>query len=176
VGRVKILRIDGSFAGELLSGFETDVCGAIASGSHIVLDMSSTACIGVDGLGTLIRLLTAARRWKRELWLAGLHPFLLRVVRGARLGRSFRMAPSVAEALRRIEPELPPAPQLGSDWEFCRIGGQLVPIHAHEIPDVYRQVQHMLKQRVIIEPISIGSSESQDKDRLVRELIPVDAG
>jgi N-acetylglucosaminyldiphosphoundecaprenol N-acetyl-beta-D-mannosaminyltransferase len=174
-GTARVLRIHGSFTGALLSGFETDVCGAIASGSHIVLDLSSTTCIGVDGLGTLIRLLTATRRWKRELWLAGLHPFLLRVVRGARLGRSFRMASSVAEALRRIEPELPPVP-LGSDWEFCRIGGQLVPIHAHEIPEVYLQVQQMLKQRVIVESISVGSSESQDKDRVVRELIPVDAG
>jgi hypothetical protein len=86
------------------------------------------------------------------------------------------MASSVAEALRRIEPELPPVPQLGSDWEFCRIGGQLVPIHAHEIPEVYLQVQQMLKQRVIGESISAGPSESHDKDRLVRELIPVDAG
>lgn len=176
VGVASVLRIDGNFTGALLSRFEADVRSAIVSGSHIVLDMSSTTCIGADALGTLIRLLTAARRWKRELWVTGLHPFLLWVVRGARLGRSFRMAPRVAEALRRIEPELLPVPGAGKDWAFCRIGGQLVPIHAHEVPDVYRQVQHMLTQKVTIDPISIGSSDGQDKDRLVRELIPVDAG
>ena len=176
VGGVRVVRIDGSFTGELLSRFESDVRGVIASGSHIVLDMSLTACIGVDALGTLIRLLTAARRWKRELWLAGLHPNLLRVVRGSRVGRSFRMAPCVSEALRRIEPEMTAVPQLGCEWEFCRIGGQLVPIHAREIPDVYRQVQHMLNHRAVIDPISTGSSDVQDKDRLVPELIAIDAG
>jgi hypothetical protein len=39
------------------------------------------------------------------------------------------------------------------------------------MPDVYRQVHIMLKQRAMIDPISITSSESQEKDRLIRELI-----
>jgi N-acetylglucosaminyldiphosphoundecaprenol N-acetyl-beta-D-mannosaminyltransferase len=176
VGAVRVLRIDGSFTGSLLAQFEKDVCGAIVSGYHIVLDMSETAYIGADALGTLIRLLTTARRWKRELWIAGLDPLLCRVVRASRLGRFFRMAPRVAEALRRIEPEQAPVSAFGKDWAFCRIGGQLVPIHAHEMPDVYRQVEHMLKQRVTIEPISIMSSDGSDMDRPIRELIPVDAG
>ena len=174
IGPAEVLRIDGHLTGAQLRRFETDVRSAIVSGSHVVLDMSSTAYIGADALGTLIHLLTAARRWKRELWLAGLHPFLLRVVRTARLDRSIRMAPRVAEALRRIEPDLAPDQQCGKDWAFCRIGGQLVPIHAQEMPDVYRQVQVMLKQRVMIDSISITSSESHDKDRLTRDLIAVD--
>jgi N-acetylglucosaminyldiphosphoundecaprenol N-acetyl-beta-D-mannosaminyltransferase len=176
IGPVEVLRIDGHLTGAQLPRFETDVRRAIVSGSHVVLDMSSTAYIGADALGTLIHLLTAARRWKRELWLAGLHPFLLRVVRTARLDRSIRIAPRVAEALRRIEPDLAPDQQYGKDWAFCRIGGQLVPIHAQEMPDVYRQVQVMLEQRVMIDPISITSSESHDKDRLTRDLIAVDVG
>ncbi len=176
VGTAKVLRIDGNFTGVLLSRFENDVRSAIVSGSHIVLDMSKTTYIGADALGTLIRLLSAARRWKRELWVTGLHPLMLWVVRGARLGRSFRMAPRVAEALRRIEPELAPDSRLGKEWALCRIGGRLVPIHAHEIPDVYRQVQDMFQQRVMIEPNSTVSSDSQDRDRPIRELIAVDAG
>ena len=177
VGKARVLRIEGSFTGALLSRFETDVCSAIASGSHIVLDMSKTACIGADALGTLIHLSNAARRWNRELWLAGLHPLLLRVVRAARLGSCFRTARHVAEALRRIEPDLGAAPLLGQDdWAFCRIGGQLVPIHAHEVPDVYRQVRLMLEQKVTIDPLSIASSENLDKVRPTRELIAVDAG
>jgi len=171
VGTTKVLRIVGNFTGALLSRFEADVRSAIVSGSHIVLDMSSTASIGADALGTLIRLVADARRRKRELWVTGLHPFLLWVVRGARLGRSFRMAPHVAEALRRIEPESLPALQPGKDWAFCRIGGQLVPIHANEMPDVYRQVQQMLKQRGTDEPFPIMSADTQDKERSVRQLI-----
>jgi len=176
VGAAKVLRIDGNFAGALLSRFETDACSAIVSGSHLVLDMSATAYIGADALGVLIRLLSTARRWKRELWLAGLHPVLRWVIRAARVDRSIRTAHRVAEALRRIEPELVPASQFGKDFAFCRIGGQLVPIRDQEMPDVYRQVHLMLKQRVMVDPISTMSSENQEKDRLIRELIAVDAG
>ncbi|MGA7241547.1 MAG: WecB/TagA/CpsF family glycosyltransferase [Terracidiphilus sp.] len=176
IGPAKVLRIDGHLTGAQLPRFETDVRSAIVSGSHVVLDMSSTAYIGADALGTLIRLLTVARSRKRELWIAGLHPFLLRVVRAARLDHSIRIAPRVEEALRRIEPELAPIHQFGKDWAFCRIGGQLVPIHAHEVPDVYRQVKQMLKLRAMGEPISIMSSDSEDKEPLIRELIAVDAG
>ena len=176
VGPAKVLRIDGHLTGAQLPRFETDVRTAIVSGSHVVLDMSSTTYIGADALGTLIHLVTVARRWKRELWLAGLHPLLLRVIRTSRLDGSIRIAPRVAEALRRIEPEQTPGQQFGKDWAFCRIGGQLVPIHAQEMPDVYRQVQVMLRQRVMIDPMSITSSESQEKDRSTRDLIPVDAG
>ncbi len=169
VGPTTILRIDGHLTGAQLPRFETDVRTAIVSGSHVVLDMSSTVYIGADALGSLIHLLTVARRWKRELWLAGLHPFLLRVVRTSRLDRSIRIAPRVAEALRRIEPDLGIHPPPGQDWAFFRVGGQLVPIHANEVPDVYRQVRLMLQQRVTIDPMS---SENQDTDG----LIPVDAG
>jgi N-acetylglucosaminyldiphosphoundecaprenol N-acetyl-beta-D-mannosaminyltransferase len=173
VGAAKVLRIDGNFTGALLPRFENDARSAIVSGSHVVLDMSATAYIGADALGALIHLLSTARRWKRELWLAGLHPLLRWVVRAARVDRSIRTAPRVAEALRRIEPEHVPVPQFGKDFALCRIGGRLVPIHAQEMPDVYRQVQFMLKQRVAIDPISIMSSENQEQDRLIRELMPL---
>jgi len=98
------------------------------------------------------------------------------VVRAGRLDRSIRTATRVAEALRRIEPELVPIPQFGNDFALCRIGGQLVPIHAQEMADVFRQVHLMLKQTVTIDPASIISPESQEKDRQIRKLIAVDAG
>jgi len=148
---------------------------AILSGSHVVLDMSKTAYIGADAMGTLIHLLSVARRWKRELWLTGLHPFLLWVVRAAQLELSFRMAPAVAEALRRIEPEIAALPQFGDDWALCRIGGQWVPIHSHEMPELYRQVPLLLKQRVLVEPISVMSSGSHQEEGMISELVPVDA-
>jgi N-acetylglucosaminyldiphosphoundecaprenol N-acetyl-beta-D-mannosaminyltransferase len=176
VGAAQVFRIEGNFTGELVSRFEADVRSATGGGSHIVLDLSGTTSIGADALGTLVRLLSAARRWKRELWLAGLHGPMRRVLRAAKLGRSFRTAPSVAEALRRIEPELTPAPELGSDWAFCRIGGRLVPIHAHEIPEVYRQVQDMLQQRATSEPVAIVASDGAEKSQRLGELIALDTG
>jgi N-acetylglucosaminyldiphosphoundecaprenol N-acetyl-beta-D-mannosaminyltransferase len=176
VGPAKVLRIDGDFTGALLPRFEAEVRGAIISGSHVVLDMSRTAYIGADALGTLIHLLSVARRWKRELWLAGLDPLLIWVIRSAQLGTSFRIAPQVAEALRRIEPEMVPVPQFSEDHAFCRIGGQLVPIHTQEMPELYRQIALLLKQKEAAEPISIMSSAVMNQDALIQELIPADAG
>lgn len=177
VGAVKVFHVDGDLTGALLPRFEADVLGAMVAGSHIVLDMSAIAYLGADALGALIRLLSIAHRLKRELWLAGLNPLMRWVIGAARLDRSIRIVARVAEALRRIEPELASVPKLGSDWGVCRIGGQMVPIHAHEMADVYHQVQLMLKQRALVEPNSVPFSESRNNDdRLIRDLIAVDAG
>jgi anti-anti-sigma factor len=170
VGAATVLGIDGDFTGSLLERFEAEGRNAIVSGSHVVIDMSKTAYIGADALGTLIHLLNLARHWKRELWLAGLHPFLLRVIRAAQLGPSFRIAPKVAEALRRIEPELLPVPQPGKDWAFCRIGGVMIPIHFQEVPEVYRQVQLLLDQRPMVEPTAGMWSCDQDKNASTQKL------
>jgi len=171
VGTAMVLRIDGDFTGSLLPQFEADVRSTVLSGSHVVLDMSNTSYIGADALGSLIYVMNIARCWKRELWLAGLHPFLARVIRAAQLRPSFRTAPQVAEALRRIEPEL--IPSFGKGWEFCRIGGQLIPIPAQEMPEVYRQVRQLLKQRAAAGSVSIMSS-SHDNDARMLELVTVD--
>ena len=166
MGPAKVLRIKGSFTGELVPRFEADVRRDFLAGSHVVLDLSETTYIGADALGTLIHLQSAARRWKRELWLTCLNGFLRRIVRAARLGTSFRIATHVAEALRRIEPELAPVPL------FFRIGEQLVPIQTREMPGVYRQVRLQLHQRMALEPIPILSSESQEQRVLTQLLLP----
>jgi len=85
------------------------------------------------------------------------------------------MAPHVAEALRRIEPELAPVPILGEECAFFRVGGQLVPIHTREMPEVYRQVRLLLQQRMTVEPISIMSSDSQEQKALAQELLSADS-
>jgi N-acetylglucosaminyldiphosphoundecaprenol N-acetyl-beta-D-mannosaminyltransferase len=157
IGTAVVLRIDGDFTGALLPDFESDVRSAVLSGSHVVLDMSNTGYIGADALASLIYVMNVARSWKRELWLAGLDRLLVQVVGAARLRVFFRMAPKVAEALRRIQPEMIPVPQLDQDWAFCRIGGQLIPIHVEEVPDVYRQVRQLLRRGFAGEPISVLS-------------------
>jgi len=49
------------------------------------------------------------------LWFVGLGPLLRWVFSVAIFDRSIRTAQRVAEALRRIEPDLTSIPQLGSD-------------------------------------------------------------
>lgn len=116
-----IIRINGNFTGSMLSRFESDVRSTVSSGSHVVLDMSQATYIGADGLGSLIYGTNVVRRWKRELWLAGLRPPLLRAIHAAQLKPTFRLAGNVAEALRRIEPELA-APEL---YHLREVSGQM---------------------------------------------------
>jgi N-acetylglucosaminyldiphosphoundecaprenol N-acetyl-beta-D-mannosaminyltransferase len=176
VGTATVMRIDGDFTGKLLPRFESDVRNAVLTGSHVVLDMSNTAYIGADALASLIYVMNVARSWKRELWLAGLDRLLVHVVGASRLRLFFRMAPKVAEALRRIQPESLPAPQLGKDWAFCQIGGKLIPIHVQEVPDVYRQVQQLLSRELTNEPNPLRSPKSLEADTLIEDLVPVDIG
>jgi N-acetylglucosaminyldiphosphoundecaprenol N-acetyl-beta-D-mannosaminyltransferase len=175
VGTTIVVRIDGDFTGALLPQFESDVRSAVLSGSHVVLDMSNTAYIGADALASLIYVMNVARSWKRELWLAGLDKLLVKVVGASRLKLFFRMAPKVAEALRRIQPELIPIPQLGKDLAFCRIGGQLIPIHVEEVLDVYRQMHQLLGRGFTEEPISLLPSHVLEIGALSKQLVPEDA-
>jgi N-acetylglucosaminyldiphosphoundecaprenol N-acetyl-beta-D-mannosaminyltransferase len=143
-----IVRIEGNFTSSLISRFESHVRGAIFSGAHIVLDMSRTAYIGADGLGSLIYIMNLARCYKRELWLAAVQPPLLRVITASQLSPSFRLARSVAEALRRIEPELISVPQLQQSPALFWIRGQLVPVDTVQMPELYHQIQLLTRQRM----------------------------
>lgn len=176
VGKTIVVRIDGDFTGVLLQQFESDVRSAVLSGSHVVLDMSNTAYIGADALASLIYVMNVAHSWKRELWLAGLDRLLVQVVGSARLRLFFRLAPKVAEALRRIQPEAIPIPQFGKDWAFCRIGGQLIPIHVEEVADVYRQMHQLLDRGFTGESISASPQFGREIDMLSRPLVSEDAG
>jgi N-acetylglucosaminyldiphosphoundecaprenol N-acetyl-beta-D-mannosaminyltransferase len=158
VGSTMVFRISGDFTGAPLREFEHDVSSAVNACSHVVLDFSRTSFIGADALGSLIYLKKVAKRWNREMWLAGMGRIPIWVMRSARLGGAFRTAERVPEALRRIEPA--PVMKSGSDWSFCKIGGQLIPIHAEEVPEVYRQVHEMLTQRVTYEPFPSASNET----------------
>ena len=125
--------------------------------------MSNTTYIGADALASLIYVMNAARCWKRELWLAGMDRLLVKVVGASRLRLFFRMAPKVAEALRRIQPELIPVPQYGEDWAFCQIGGKLIPIHVQEVPDVYRQVRQLLGREFTAESMSAWRQTARNR-------------
>jgi len=148
-GGVAILHIEGDFTGEIVQRFERDVRNAIVSGSHMVLDMSTTASIGADALGSIIYATKIARKWKRELWVAGMHGFQHWILRSAKLKPFFRMAPTVAEALRRIEPDSLPNMQFGRGRPIFSIGSQLIPTHAPEVPQAYRRALQLLNQAPI---------------------------
>jgi anti-anti-sigma factor len=160
VGQARVLRIRGTLTGSVLPQFEADVCGTVLSGLHVVLDLSQATYIGADALGSLIHVMNLARRWRRDLWIAGSQPNLVRVFHAAQLRPSFRMASKVSEALRRIEPDLIPVPQLDEDSTFIRVRGQLIPVYTQEMPELYRQVQMVMQRRVTVDPLRVASSDS----------------
>jgi N-acetylglucosaminyldiphosphoundecaprenol N-acetyl-beta-D-mannosaminyltransferase len=172
-GTSVILRVQGNFTGGLLPRFETEARTAVLSRFHVVLDLSRTNYIGPDALGCLIHLSGMARCWKRELWLTGIRPGLRRVLRATQLATSFRVAPKVTDALRRIQPDAEPSLlRSDKDWTFCRIGGQVIPIHAEEVEDVYRQVRFLLEQNFINQQLSFSASTGQTQEGRPGSLLP----
>jgi N-acetylglucosaminyldiphosphoundecaprenol N-acetyl-beta-D-mannosaminyltransferase len=171
-GHARVLRIHGNLAGSMLTQFESDVRSTILSGLHVVLDLSYTTYIGADGLGSLIRAMNLVCRGRRELWLAGVHPNLDRVIHAAQLRPAFRMASKVAEALRRIEPDLIPATHFDGDATLICIHGQFVPVYAHEMPELYRQVQMVMQRRINVDSRPAAALDIQDKGSFTEALLP----
>jgi hypothetical protein len=58
------------------------------------------------------------------------------------------LAHNVAEALRRIEPELISVPQFEQSPALFWIRGQLVPVDTEQMPEIYHQIQLLMQQRM----------------------------
>lgn len=101
-GSVRVMRVTGNFTGPLTKKFAEETQQALAAGSNIVLDLSGSTYVGSDALGLLIRIAARFRYCRRELWLTGLRPLVIRALRTSRSGAAIRTAPMVADALRRI--------------------------------------------------------------------------
>ncbi len=146
IGAATVLRVTGSLTGMPVAGFEEEARLAVGAGHHLVLDLANTTYLGADALGALIHLGSIARLHNRELWLTGLRPFLCRLIQATQLKASFRIAPKVADALRRMAPtEMQMSIESGSDWAICRIGGRLIPLDREEANGVCRQILQMIE-------------------------------
>jgi N-acetylglucosaminyldiphosphoundecaprenol N-acetyl-beta-D-mannosaminyltransferase len=180
-GNATVIRIEGGLSGDLQLLLEDEIRNAIFSGNHVVLDAEGVAYIGPDALGSLVRLVTLARRWRREIWLTCLPAFVVRMIDAARLRPQFRVAAKVTDALRRIEPEvLPETLSAKQDGAYCRIGGQLVPIDACEIQDLYYQMRVLMKSRRPVGQVRDGSvrvstAATTSDVRLQERVISLDA-
>jgi N-acetylglucosaminyldiphosphoundecaprenol N-acetyl-beta-D-mannosaminyltransferase len=186
VGTATVFRIEGGFSGSLLPVLETEVCSAIFSGTHVVFDLSNTAYLGPDALGLLVHLESIANRWKREFWLTGMRPFLKRVISATQLRSRFRTAPKVTDALRRIEAASTAiSARADGNWALCRIGGEMIPIHAHEVQDLYYQMQFLLKHKgmreQVLKPITVRNSmaangmvQPDDMDEMLNSFIVIE--
>lgn len=101
VGNTKLISMIGNLQGHALEEFNVYSRDACTEGMNIVLDMSQTGYIGPESLASLIRLESGMRRRREQLWLAGLPPHLLRILRSGRLHNYFMTTTMVSDALYR---------------------------------------------------------------------------
>jgi N-acetylglucosaminyldiphosphoundecaprenol N-acetyl-beta-D-mannosaminyltransferase len=102
LGDAVVIAIQGNLTGATLDEFEEHAREAAAAGKHIVLDMAESGYCGPNTLGSLVQLMTSMQQRKLCLWLAGLRPHLVRLLRSSRLDSCFKITSSVADALYRI--------------------------------------------------------------------------
>ncbi len=160
IGAATVLRVTGSLTGFPVAGFEAEAQLAVGKGHHLVLDLTGTSFLGADALGALIHVSNSAKRHHRELWLTGLRPFLSRVIHATQLESSFRIAPKVADALRRIAPaEMQLSLESGKDWALCLVDGRLISLGREEATSVCRQVLQIF-EALPIQELAPGASSS----------------
>jgi N-acetylglucosaminyldiphosphoundecaprenol N-acetyl-beta-D-mannosaminyltransferase len=145
-GVATVLRVAGSLTGSAVGDLEREARLAVGAGHHLVLDLAATTYLGADALGALIHLGNVARQHDRELWLTGLRPFLSRLIQATQLQDNFRIAPKIADALRRMAPaQIQLCIESGSNWAGCRIGGRMIQLDREEAEGICRQVLAMIE-------------------------------
>ena len=112
-----VVTLVGQFTGNVVEEFEQAMAHSAEENSDLVLDLildlHLTTSIGADAMGILVDLSIKMRDHGAEIWLVGMRPSLRRLFRTAFLHeRLFRLAPKVADALRRIEAITPTASPL----------------------------------------------------------------
>ena len=103
-----VVTLVGQFTGAVVEEFEQALSQSSEINSSLVLDLHLTTSIGADAMGFLVDLSSRMRDRNHEIWLVGMRPSLRRLFRTAFLHkRLFRLAPRVADALRRIDSMAP---------------------------------------------------------------------
>jgi N-acetylglucosaminyldiphosphoundecaprenol N-acetyl-beta-D-mannosaminyltransferase len=103
-----VVTLVGPFTGLVVEEFEEALSHSSATSSALILDLHLTTSIGADAMGVLVDLSSKMRDQNHEIWLVGMRPSLRRLFRTAFLHkRLFRLAPKVADALRRIDTMAP---------------------------------------------------------------------
>jgi N-acetylglucosaminyldiphosphoundecaprenol N-acetyl-beta-D-mannosaminyltransferase len=105
-----VVTLVGRFTGKVVDEFEQALEHMPDLDSPMVMDMNLTTAIGADAMGFLVDLSGKMRNRNQDIWLVGMRPSLRRLFRTAFLQeRLFRLAPKVADALRRIDSKAPAA-------------------------------------------------------------------
>jgi N-acetylglucosaminyldiphosphoundecaprenol N-acetyl-beta-D-mannosaminyltransferase len=102
LANTSIISVSGNLLGTLPEGLNEHLLYAYDEGFHAVVDLSKAAYLGPDSLASLLHAAVAMNSDRRQLVLAEMPAHLQRVLRAARLMRSFLTAPTVGDAVYRI--------------------------------------------------------------------------
>ncbi|HTY83599.1 MAG TPA: WecB/TagA/CpsF family glycosyltransferase [Silvibacterium sp.] len=141
LGDTTVIAIHGDLTGEALDEFDVRVRDAADAGRNIVLDLTESGYFGPNTLGSLVQLMASMQRRKLHLWLAGLRPHLIRLLRSARLDSCFRITSSVADALYRIaKTEKAPLVHMPALQSLRRMAGTAVQLRMEGMQDVCQKM------------------------------------
>jgi N-acetylglucosaminyldiphosphoundecaprenol N-acetyl-beta-D-mannosaminyltransferase len=102
LGNASIISVSGNLLGLVLQELDEHLLHASEQDCHVVLDLAKTAYLGPEALASLVHLSITLSRSNRLLLLAEMPTHLVRVFRTARLKHCFLIAPSVSDAVYRI--------------------------------------------------------------------------
>ncbi|MBB5056550.1 N-acetylglucosaminyldiphosphoundecaprenol N-acetyl-beta-D-mannosaminyltransferase [Granulicella aggregans] len=116
-----VITLVGRFTGEVVEEFDQALEKLEDLDSPMILDLNLTTSIGADAMGFLVDLSSKMRDRNQDIWLVGMRPSLRRLFRTAFLQeRLFRLAPKVADALRRIDSKAPAAEPRSTTRPFLK--------------------------------------------------------
>jgi anti-sigma B factor antagonist len=100
VGKVAVIRCNGRItAGDEAESLRVCVCGMFANHKDFILHLEDVGFIDSSGLGTVVRLLTSARRLHGDLKLCNVPPALEKVLRITNLTSLFQIYESEENAI-----------------------------------------------------------------------------
>ncbi len=141
VGNTKLISMIGDLTGAALDEFNSCSGDACREGMNIVLDMSKTAYVSPESLGSLIHLESRMRRRREQLWLTGLPSHLGRILRTGQLHNYFMTTTMVSDALyRTAKAEQRLLANFTPPWGSLREEAGYVDVRMELLQDVCRRI------------------------------------
>ena len=141
IGSALVAVLSGDVTGPVLTQFDALMRLAGNENRHVILDLSRTAYLGPDSLGSFVHRMTEMKRQGMQFWLADLPIHLRRVLRSARLEHCFSITTSVADAAYRIEKteRILPA-ELVAARSFSREAREMMNVQVEILQDICERI------------------------------------
>jgi N-acetylglucosaminyldiphosphoundecaprenol N-acetyl-beta-D-mannosaminyltransferase len=103
LANTSIISVKGDLTGSLPQELEEHLLCAYDEDLHVIVDLAKAAYLGPDSLASLLNAAVAMNNNHRQLLLAEMPAHLQRVLKAARLMHCFLTAPTVGDAVYRVD-------------------------------------------------------------------------